>query len=59
MTTARGDTVVVTLFSRPGEQSTILVSVDDADGTPIPTVELTLPEAAKLRSLLRYGALRS
>jgi hypothetical protein len=51
--TARGDTIMLTLFINPGEDPSILVSVFDADESPIPTAEFTLPEAGELRDELR------
>lgn len=51
--TSRGDVVVLTLFDHAGEDPTILVSVLDADATPIPTAEFTLTEAGHFRDSLR------
>jgi len=51
--TSRGDAVVLTLFDHAGEDPTILLSVLDADDTPVPTAEFTFAEAALLREELR------
>jgi hypothetical protein len=51
--TLRGDDVQVTLFTHPGEEPTILLTVIDHDESPVPTAEFTLAEAGELRDLLR------
>lgn len=52
LTTVRGDRVLVSLFDDP-PAPTVLLSVDDADGTAVPTAEFTVPEAAELREAIR------
>ena len=52
-TTRRGDRLVVTLIDEAGAEPTILLTVDDVDQTPLPTVELTIDETAALRETLR------
>lgn len=51
--TQRGDTIVATLFEFAGEVPTVCVTLDDADETPAPTVELTMAELGQLREILR------
>jgi hypothetical protein len=51
--TIRGDDLQVTLFTHPGEDPTILVTVIDHDDTIVPTAEFTLGEVGELRELLR------
>lgn len=51
--TARGDTVTATLLALAGEEPTVLVTVDDPDATPMPTVEFTIKELADFREALR------
>jgi len=41
------------LFTHPGERPSILVTIDDAEDSAIPTVEFTLAEAGAFRDLLR------
>jgi hypothetical protein len=50
--TERGDTVMVTLFD--GADPSIILSVDDVDDAEMPSVELTISEAAELREALRF-----
>jgi hypothetical protein len=51
--TLRGDELVVTLFTHAGEDPTIMVTLSDADDTPVPTAEFTLKEAGAFRDSLR------
>lgn len=51
--TDRGDEVTTTLFYPAGQPPSILVTVNDGDDSLVPTVELTLAEAAELESTLR------
>lgn len=51
--TDRGDELTVTLFQHAGETPKIMISLDDADETLVPTAELTLDEASELREILR------
>jgi hypothetical protein len=51
--TARGDLIMMALVTHSGEKPSIIVSIDDADDTLIPTAEFTLPEAGDLRDVLR------
>jgi len=51
--TRRGDVVVLSLFDHAGEDPSILVSIDDADDTCVPTAEFTLSEAGAFRDELR------
>lgn len=51
--TARGDEVQATLFAHGGERPTILLTVLDADGSRVPTAELTLRECGEFRDKLR------
>lgn len=50
---AAGDGIAITLFVHGGEEPWILVSVVDADEMPVPTVSLSIAEAAELREALR------
>ncbi|MDA8316500.1 MAG: hypothetical protein M0010_15225 [Actinomycetota bacterium] len=51
--TRRGDTIVVSLVHLAGEEPTLMVALDDADDTPMPTAELTIREAAEMREVMR------
>ncbi len=50
--TGRGDSVMVSLFTWPNSDSSILVTIVDADDCTIPTAEFSLPEAGRLRDIL-------
>lgn len=51
--TDRGDDVVLTLFTHAGQPPSVLVSIRDADASPVPTAEFTLAEAGRFRDVLR------
>lgn len=53
LTTRRGDGIAVVAISEPGVDPTILVTLDDVDGCPLPTAEFTIAEAAQLREAIR------
>ena len=53
MATARGDRLLLSLFTHPGEEATVLVTVLDADDCEAPTAEFTLAEAGDFREALR------
>lgn len=52
ITPESGDRLVVTLFT-DGTRPSLVLSVEDADQTAVPSVQLTLSEAADLREALR------
>ncbi|MGA2835488.1 MAG: hypothetical protein ABSF84_02715 [Acidimicrobiales bacterium] len=53
LTTARGDVVLMTLITHPGQRPSMLLTVA-APGTPaIPTAEFTLSEMGSFRETLR------
>ena len=53
LSTLRGDEVTVTLFQHGDEDPTVMITVDDADDSAVPTAEFTLSEVAELREILR------
>lgn len=54
ISTARGDRILLSLFTHSGEEATVLVTVLDADDCDAPTAEFTIREAAEFREALRF-----
>lgn len=49
---ANGDTVTLSLWEHSGGTA-LMLTVTDADATPVPTAELTISEAQELREIMR------
>lgn len=53
LTTRRGDELVAILMDDPGASPSLVLTIGDADLSPLPCAELTLAEVGELREMLR------
>ena len=57
LSTERGDTLTLTTLEAGHAEPVYFLTIDDPDGTVVPTAQLTLEEASELRrALYRLGA---